>query len=201
MFSPTTLCYTFMFSGALLLGPDMATAVSDVPSMPPALERVSEPTAQLHKPAKPDDATVKPGPSGTGDFSTLATRNKKYWRLMELEGRPAEHYEHQPEPQILFMPESATQGRIGGADGCNRLVGGYTLGEGNTIAFTHLGSTRMLCPQGDAQGRLMQEMLGKVNLWRIVGDSLELWDTHRRLALFTAMPPDDGNTSLAPHSR
>ena len=74
------------------------------------------------------------------------------WKLVELNGKPAEVYDNQPEPHLLFNPEGA-QGRISGSDGCNSLIGSYTL-QGDRIGFSQLGSTMMLCPKGDAQGPL-----------------------------------------------
>ena len=47
-------------------------------------------------------------------------------KLVELNGKPAEVYDNQPEPHLLFNPEGA-QGRISGSDGCNSLIGSYTL--------------------------------------------------------------------------
>ena len=79
------------------------------------------------------------------------------WKLVELNGKPAEVYDNQPEPHLLFNPEGA-QGRISGSDGCNSLIGSYTL-QGDRIGFSQLGSTMMLCPKGDAQARALAQAL------------------------------------------
>ena len=177
-----------LLCGAFLLwqGTAEASAPNTEPATPsPMQEQPKAPSPQQMPCSRP----VKPTPSDPGDFATLATRNTDHWRLMELQGRPAEYYEDQAIPQLVFMPESDTQGRIGGADGCNRLLGGYTLQGNNGITFTHLGSTKMLCPQGDAQARLMLESLARAAQWYIRGDRLELWDAESLLAVFLAVPP------------
>jgi len=42
---------------------------------------------------------------------------------------------------LEFLPEQ----RLAGSNGCNRLMGGYTL-SGESLRFSQLGSTRMACP-------------------------------------------------------
>lgn len=106
------------------------------------------------------------------------------WKLVELNGKPAEAYDNQPEPYLLFDPEGA-QGRISGSDGCNRLIGSYTL-QGGRIGFSQLGSTMMLCPKGDAQARALAQALAGATSVSRSGDTLDLWDGKTRLARFKA---------------
>lgn len=188
MLSHNTFGRALLLSGALLLW--QGTAEASTPEVEPATPPPTQEQPGTAPPQQfPSGHPVKPGPSDPGGFATLATRNTDHWRLMELQGRPAEYYEHQAIPQLVFMPESATQGRIGGADGCNRLLGGYTLQGDDGITFTHLGSTKMLCPQGDAQARLMLESLEQSTRWYIRDDRLELWGIDKSLAVFMAVPP------------
>ena len=93
-----------------------------------------------------------PDAPGHGRRASRRTCGRR-WKLVELNGKPAEAYDNQPEPYLLFDPEGA-QGRISGSDGCNRLIGSYTL-QGGRIGFSQLGSTMMLCPKGDAQARAL----------------------------------------------
>ena len=106
------------------------------------------------------------------------------WKLVELNGKPAEAYDNQPEPYLLFDPEGA-QGRISGSDGCNRLIGSYTL-QGGRIGFSQLGSTMMLCPKGDAQARALAQALAGATSVSRSGDTHDLWDGKTRLARFKA---------------
>ena len=105
------------------------------------------------------------------------------WKLVELNGKPAEVYDNQPEPYLLFDP--ADGGRLSGSDGCNRLIGGYTL-TGDRITFGRLGSTMMLCPKGDAQARALADALANATGVSRSGDRLELYGGKTRLAVFEA---------------
>ena len=104
------------------------------------------------------------------------------WKLVELNGKPAEVYADQPEPHLLFDP---AEGRLSGSDGCNRLIGGYTL-TGGRIAFGQLGSTMMLCPKGDAQARALAQALAAATSVSRSGDRLSLYGGKARLAVFEA---------------
>jgi len=69
---------------------------------------------------------------------------------------------------IEFLPE----GRLAGHNGCNRLMGNYTItGEG--ITFGQLGTTRMACaPEAMAQGNAVDRYLSAVR-----GFSVDAEDT------------------------
>ncbi len=50
------------------------------------------------------------------------------------------------EPDVAGKPslELTSSGEVSGTDGCNRLMGSYTV-EGNTVTFGELASTMMFC--------------------------------------------------------
>ena len=126
-------------------------------------------------------ATTRPLTVHPGDADGLAGTR---WKLVELNGKPAEVYDNQPEPHLLFNPEGA-QGRISGSDGCNSLIGSYTL-QGDRIGFSQLGSTMMLCPKGDAQARALAQALAGATSVSHSGDTLDLWSGKTRVARFKA---------------
>ena len=107
------------------------------------------------------------------------------WLLTEVGGQPAATYPGQPEAHLLFTPSGNGMGRISGSDGCNNLVGSYTL-NGTILAFDHMGSTMRLCPQGDAQARALASALGRTTSLRLEGNRLELMRGNERLAVFEA---------------
>ena len=107
------------------------------------------------------------------------------WLLTEVGGQPARMYPGQPEAHLLFTPADNGVGRISGSDGCNNLVGSYTL-NGTILAFDHMGSTMRLCPQGDAQARALTSALGQTTSLRLQGNRLELMRGNERLATFEA---------------
>lgn len=109
------------------------------------------------------------------------------WKLILLHGRKAEVFENQPEVHLVFHPEGAAGGRISGSDGCNAVLGAYTV-KGNSLRFSHLGATLMLCPEGDAQAREFNRMLGIITGWKISGDRLELLSGNAVQAVFASVP-------------
>ncbi len=142
--------------------------------------------------ATPNPLSVRPGDT---DITVLTHRIMEAapvadgltgvrWKLVELDGKPAEIYDNQPEPHLVFSSEDA-QGRISGSDGCNSLIGHYAL-EGDRITFSQLGSTMMLCPKGDAQARALAQALAGASSVSHSGDTLELWNGKTRLARFKA---------------
>lgn len=123
------------------------------------------------------------GPAQTpGDENLAGVR----WKLAELFGQPARVFADQTEPHLTFLPEGADKGRIGGSDGCNRLLGRYER-QGNAIRFLDLGATMMLCPDGAEQASAYARALHEADAWRLTGERLELYQGGRLLAVFTAV--------------
>lgn len=65
------------------------------------------------------------------------------WKLKTLEGKEMSDLNLQKD--VYFMLNSK-ENRVSGFAGCNSMMGGYTLQEGNRIRFTQMGSTKMACP-------------------------------------------------------
>lgn len=65
------------------------------------------------------------------------------WKLKTLEGKEMSDLNLQKD--VYFMLNSK-ENRVSGFAGCNSMMGGYTLQEGNRIRFTQMGSTMMACP-------------------------------------------------------
>lgn len=105
------------------------------------------------------------------------------WRLREIFGQPARAYNNQEEPHLVFMPEDANKGRIGGSDGCNRILGSYER-KGDSVRFLGLGATMMLCPEGMEQASACARALHEANAWRLTENRLELYDGDKLLAVF-----------------
>lgn len=120
-------------------------------------------------------ASPAPAPELTG----------RRWLLTEVGGLPVRAYPGQPEAHLVFTPADGGVGRISGSDGCNSLVGSYTL-KGGAIAFDHMGSTMRLCPQGDEQARALASAFGRTTAIRLEGNRLELMGGNERLATFEA---------------
>lgn len=128
----------------------------------------------------PEKEAEAGGPAQDRDDEKLAGVR---WRLLELFGEPARVFADQPEPYLIFLPESAGKGRIGGSDGCNRLLGRYERQAG-AVRFLDLGATMMLCPDGMEQASAYARALHEADAWRLTGRRLELYQGDRLLAVF-----------------
>ena len=67
----------------------------------------------------------------------------------------------------------SSEGRVAGSDGCNRLVGSYTL-DGDRIRFLPLAASRMLCSAMNGRDADFQRAVMKTAQWRIRGLKLQL---------------------------
>lgn len=131
-------------------------------------------TSRVMPEAEADDPASTPGEE---------TLTGVRWRLAELFGQPARVFADQPEPHLIFLPEGAGKGRIGGSDGCNRILGRYER-EGDAVRFLDLGATMMLCPDGAEQASAYAKALREANAWRLTEHRLKLYQGDRLLAVF-----------------
>jgi heat shock protein HslJ len=102
------------------------------------------------------------------------------------------------QPYLLFGPD----GRMSGADGCNRLTGPYTVTV-SEITFGQIAETQTACPQMEEVARQFREALVDTSHWRIVMGRLEFYSaTGKPLAVFEQRPAaSSGSITLsAQHS-
>ena len=105
-----------------------------------------------------------------------------YWRLKELDGKPAEHFADQPEAHLILRDK----GKATGSDGCNNFFMNWE-GEGESISFQPGGATLRICPNGAEQAQKMLQMVPSVKLWNIAGGQLELRSEDKVAAVFEAV--------------
>lgn len=108
-----------------------------------------------------------------------------YWRLDELNGRPAPLGSGGKEAHLLLQPDKPT---VRGFGGCNRFSGRYAL-DGNALSFHAMTSTRMACAEGmDLEAEYLAA-LGRVATWAREGERLTLRDADGNVvARFTLRP-------------
>lgn len=111
------------------------------------------------------------------------------WKLVELEGQALAAADKARAPNLTF---SATDERVSGSGGCNRLSGRYTL-DGDKLSFGPLAGTMMACIAGMDQEKRFLQALAKVRSHRVAGGYLELLDgagaVIARFAPNAAAPP------------
>ncbi len=103
---------------------------------------------------------------------STATLENTYWKLTRLSDQPVGVGQGQREPHLILRPG---QKSVGGSGGCNNLVGSYAL-AGEQLTFGRMAGTLMACPQGMEQERAFHEALSIVTRWRILGETLDLFN-------------------------
>jgi heat shock protein HslJ len=109
------------------------------------------------------------------------------WTAIELAGTavPPNIAPHDRQPYLEFTAD----GRVAGADGCNRLTGPYTV-KANGLTFGQLAGTLMACLKTDEISKRFRAALKGTSHWAIVNDRLELYGaTGKPLAVFVRREP------------
>jgi heat shock protein HslJ len=103
------------------------------------------------------------------------------WNAVEVYGTPVTTDANADRaPHLVFGKD----GRVTGADGCNRLTGPYTV-KANGLTFGQLAGTRMACPDTDDAVKRFQAALKGTSHWSIVNGRLEIYGaTGKPLAVF-----------------
>lgn len=108
-----------------------------------------------------------------GGTVASATLENTSWKLTRLNDNPISAPSKQREAFFLLDPSNH---RVSGSGGCNRLTGSYEL-KGDELKFGRMASTMMACPEGMDTEQAFLKSLGQVTRWKIIGQSLELFDS------------------------
>ncbi|MBX2951975.1 MAG: META domain-containing protein [Leadbetterella sp.] len=96
---------------------------------------------------------------------------EKYWKLIELNGKPVTVSEGGREPHLIIRRED---NRVTGNGGCNGFGGTYELNEATgRIRFSKVAATLMACPWDNVEGEFF-EVLDKVDNFTTDGKFLSL---------------------------
>lgn len=107
-----------------------------------------------------------------------------YWKLLDVDGRPACVAENSDEPYLQLDP---AQKRAHGATGCNTFIGPYEV-RGDSLRFGPLASTRRACldPEMNRQESAFLQALGATRTWQVTDDTLVLISQTGQVVRFTA---------------
>lgn len=105
------------------------------------------------------------------------------WVLELVEGQKVEMKIANNE---IVMQFSGDEKRVTGMAGCNRFFGGYEA-DGNKLKFSHMGATRMTCPDQEAEARFFK-ILEDTDAFQIKAQQLSLLQKGKVLALFKGKP-------------
>lgn len=92
------------------------------------------------------------------------------WTLVEFDGKPV------PENvsgkiHVLLSKEDT---KLSGSNGCNRLMGSYTISNGTQISFSRIATTKMACQNEGWDETKFNQMLETANNFTISGNKLML---------------------------
>ena len=113
------------------------------------------------------------------DIEADAELVNTYWKLTELNGKPAKLGVGKKEVHMVFMN---AENRVHGFSGCNRFSGTYQKKE-NQLKFGPMAATMMACVEGMEQEQLFLKALGKAVRYTIKGDSLSLYCGEEKVVL------------------
>lgn len=101
------------------------------------------------------------------------------WHLVKVGG---ESYTLSADSFNIILNENG----LGGRGACNSLLGQYATGDKMALRFSHLGSTKMLCPENEALEMTLIKILSKTTHYDIDYDMLMLMQNGEVLAIFKA---------------
>lgn len=93
--------------------------------------------------------------------------------------------------ESLSLPADAfniilNENGLGGRGACNSLLGQYATGDKSALRFSHLGSTKMLCPENEALEMQLIKILSQTTHYDIDYDMLMLMRDGEIIAVFKA---------------
>lgn len=101
------------------------------------------------------------------------------WVALTIDGKKLQLKETTNEVSIQF---NEAEKRVNGLAGCNRFFGGYEV-DGNKLKFSHMGATRMACPDMDIE-QVFFKVLEDTDSYSIKDNKLSLLQKEKVLAVF-----------------
>lgn len=116
----------------------------------------------------------------SGNLGTANLKNT-FWSLRELNGKSTKEYKVEREIHLLIKHDNS----IKGFSGCNNYFGNSSTSD-DTLKFSQLGSTLMMCPNMELERDYFQA-LEKTNKLKIYGEYLYLYNEETLLAIFESV--------------
>ncbi|MDY7395927.1 copper resistance protein NlpE N-terminal domain-containing protein [Aureibaculum sp. 2210JD6-5] len=96
----------------------------------------------------------------------------RHWKLVELNGQKVNYDKKSGnQPYIILRPDE--ENKVYGNAGCNRFFGTFELKEGNQIAFSQLGATKMYCSNMETEKQFL-EILRTADNFSLSGETMTL---------------------------
>lgn len=101
------------------------------------------------------------------------------WELETLDGKEVKI---QADKSALSIQFNEAEKRVNGLAGCNRFFGTYEM-EGHKLKFSHVGSTRMACPDMEMESAFFQ-MMDNTDSYEIKNNKLSFMQKNKIVAVF-----------------
>lgn len=129
-----------------------------------------------------------------GMFSCNSSRNMVTladvkWELASMEGKEIQIKEGAV--RNVFIQFDEKEKRASGMAGCNRFFGGYEM-DGSKLKFSHMGATRMACPEMNVETAFFK-VLEDTDNYIIKEHQLILRQKDKVLAVFKSSGRDGDN--------
>lgn len=93
--------------------------------------------------------------------------------LLEAIGEEKIENTNEENPIYIELTETEEGERVAGMAGCNRYFGAYTVSGEDSVSFSKMGSTRMMCPNMETETKYLNA-LGEVDSYHVDGLYLHL---------------------------
>ncbi len=118
-----------------------------------------------------------PGETCARQAMSRASLTNTYWRPVEIAGKAVTVAAGQRDPHLMLMP---AENRIRGFAGCNQILGRYEV-DGGGLRFTGVATTRKFCEGAMEQESSFLTAIEATASYKIVGETLELYDATGKL--------------------
>lgn len=112
---------------------------------------------------------------GTGKKALTSADIDGQWTIVEAMGQAVTGNEGNV-PSINF---NVAEKSVSGTTGCNRFMGGFTLGENNEVSFSPLAATKMMCRDMKAEMLIFQAAEAP----EPQGKTMKIWSSARKTAM------------------
>lgn len=119
-------------------------------------------------------SSTSAGATPPATTAPTATLQETYWKLTEVDGRPAVVFDGSREAHMVLRKD----GSVSGSSSVNRMMGSYTI-EGDSITFGQMAGSMMAGPEPlMKQEQAFLKALGNTKRYRVEGETLTLVDAN-----------------------
>ncbi|MDR0560884.1 MAG: copper resistance protein NlpE N-terminal domain-containing protein [Prevotellaceae bacterium] len=117
----------------------------------------------------------------------------RYWKLTEINGKAVTD-----NPKESFITFSGVENSVHGNSGCNNFHGSYETGAGNSLKFSAMASTKMMCIKESTEKEVLELFRAEVS-YEVTADALIIKKAEKVAARFVlSAPKKEESTGITP---